>query len=93
MLLEPICIFSNQVSSEIEAASGIFRHPLLGVVMCKQCSNYYDDGDWVKDEEGFDTFCRWCGQGGDIILCDKCTHAFCKKCLQVNSLFLELSFR
>ena len=93
MLLEPICIFSNQVSSEIEAASGIFRHPLLGVVMCKQCSSYYDDGDWVKDEEGFDTFCRWCGQGGDIILCDKCTHAFCKKCLQVNSLFLELSFR
>ena len=58
------------------------RHPALGVVICKSCLNFYGDGEWKKDDDGCDEFCRWCAQGGDILLCDKCPNSFCKRCLQ-----------
>jgi len=43
----------------------------------------YKDGDWPRTEDG-DEYCRWCAEGGDILLCDKCPNAFCKKCLTRN---------
>jgi hypothetical protein len=30
----------------------------LGVGVCKQCRTYYRDGNWKKDEDGCDIFCR-----------------------------------
>lgn len=29
-------------------------------------------------------FCRWCAEGGELILCDNCTSSFCRRCLQRN---------
>jgi hypothetical protein len=29
-------------------------------------------------------FPRWCAEGGELILCDKCPSSFCKRCLQRN---------
>jgi Cysteine Rich ADD domain len=49
---------SFKVTPEINASSGVFRHPLLAVPMCKACNNYYNDGEWAKDDEGCDMFCR-----------------------------------
>ena len=49
----------DQLSSEIGVLNGVFRHPVLGVVMCKQCRLYYQDGNWQQDEEGYDVFCRF----------------------------------
>ena len=62
----------------------VVRHPVLGVVLCRQCRLFYNDGNWSKDEEGCDEYCRWCAQGGDLLLCDKCSNAFCKRCVQRN---------
>ncbi|CAB4068358.1 ATRX [Lepeophtheirus salmonis] len=62
----------------------VFRHPSLGVAICKGCKNYYQNGEWTKDEDGYDVYCRWCGNGGDLLLCDFCTHSFCKRCIQRN---------
>ncbi len=59
---------------------GTFRHPHLGVIICEGCRKFYGDGDWERPEET-DEYCRWCGQGGNILLCDKCPNAFCKGCL------------
>jgi len=56
------------------------RHPHLGVSICLDCRKFYGDGDWPRTEDG-DEYCRMCAQGGDILLCDKCPNAFCKKCL------------
>ena len=28
--------------------------------------------------------CRWCSEGGQIYLCDFCSHAFCNKCIRWN---------
>ena len=34
------------------------RHPILGVLICKFCRNFYGTGNWKKDEEGCDEYCR-----------------------------------
>jgi len=73
------------VSMVLGTAGGLWRHALLGVASCKKCRDFYKDGsDWEKDDEGLDIYCRWCGQGGEIILCDKCPKAFCRTCVQRN---------
>ena len=55
----------------------------MGTAQCRTCRQFYGDGDWPRTEDG-DEYCRMCAQGGDILLCDKCPNAFCKKCLGRN---------
>jgi chemotaxis protein histidine kinase CheA len=74
---------SKIVDPVISTAKGVNRHPHLGICICQPCRQFYGDGDWPRSEDG-DEYCRMCGQGGDILLCDKCPNAFCKKCLQRN---------
>ncbi|RXG58907.1 Transcriptional regulator ATRX [Armadillidium vulgare] len=62
----------------------VFAHPVLGVTLCKKCSKFYGKGDFKKDEEGMDEYCRWCANGGELLLCDKCTNGFCKACVRRN---------
>ena len=38
------------------------RHPVLGVAICRRCKDFYASGEWTKDEDGCDQFCRWCAQ-------------------------------
>jgi len=65
--------------------NNIVRHPLLGVALCKNCKYFYGDGmGWEQDEDGSDKYCRWCGRGGEVIVCDNCLKGFCVKCLQRN---------
>ncbi|KAB7507548.1 Transcriptional regulator ATRY, partial [Armadillidium nasatum] len=62
----------------------VFTHPVLGVTICKKCSKFYGKGDFNKDDEGMDEYCRWCANGGELLLCDKCTNGFCKACVRRN---------
>ena len=35
------------------------------------CGEFYLTGDRAsKDEDGYDEFCLWCAQGGDLLCCD-----------------------
>merc|ERR1712096_79330 len=61
----------------------VLRHPDLGVPVCKQCKKFYH-GEWTRDADGYFEFCRWCANGGDLLLCDCCSNAFCKKCIKRN---------
>ena len=36
-----------------------------------------------KDEDGDDEQCTWCGDGGNLFICD-CQRAFCKNCVHRN---------
>ncbi|XP_062392831.1 transcriptional regulator ATRX-like isoform X1 [Sardina pilchardus] len=62
----------------------MYRHPALGVLICKSCYSYYMSDDISKDVDGTDEQCRWCAEGGNLICCDYCTNAFCKKCILRN---------
>nr|XP_020454385.1 transcriptional regulator ATRX-like isoform X2 [Monopterus albus] len=68
-----------------------YRHPVLKVLVCKSCYKYYLSDDISKDEDGMDEQCRWCAEGGNLICCDFCSNAFCKKCILRNLGRKELS--
>ncbi|KAI3373536.1 hypothetical protein L3Q82_022139 [Scortum barcoo] len=68
-----------------------YRHPVLKVLICKSCYKYYSSDDISKDGEGMDEQCRWCAEGGNLICCDFCSNAFCKKCILRNLGRKELS--
>ncbi|KAG8504973.1 Transcriptional regulator ATRX, partial [Galemys pyrenaicus] len=69
----------------------IYRHPLLQVLICKNCFKYYMSDDISRDSDGMDEQCRWCAEGGNLICCDFCHNAFCKKCILRNLGRKELS--
>uniref|UniRef100_A0A4W4F465 DNA helicase n=1 Tax=Electrophorus electricus TaxID=8005 RepID=A0A4W4F465_ELEEL len=69
----------------------IFQHPALSVLICKTCFKYYMSDDISKDDDGMDEQCRWCAEGGNLICCDYCSNAFCKKCILRNLGRKELS--
>ncbi|XP_044538874.1 transcriptional regulator ATRX-like [Gracilinanus agilis] len=62
----------------------IYRHPALNVLICKNCYKYYMSDDISRDSEGMDEQCRWCAEGGNLICCDNCHNAFCRKCIWRN---------
>ncbi|XP_019132017.2 transcriptional regulator ATRX [Larimichthys crocea] len=68
-----------------------YRHPVLKVLICKSCYKYYLSDDISKDGDGMDEQCRWCAEGGNLICCDFCSNAFCKKCILRNLGRKELS--
>ncbi|XP_061595930.1 transcriptional regulator ATRX-like isoform X2 [Cololabis saira] len=69
----------------------LYRHPVLKVLICKTCYKYYSSDDISKDGDGMDEQCRWCAEGGNLICCDFCSNAFCKKCILRNLGRKELS--
>ncbi|NXC97626.1 ATRX regulator, partial [Certhia familiaris] len=69
----------------------IYRHPILKVLICKTCYKYYMSDDISRDSDGMDEQCRWCAEGGNLICCDFCHNAFCKKCILRNLGRKELS--
>uniref|UniRef100_A0A8C0IWC9 DNA helicase n=1 Tax=Chelonoidis abingdonii TaxID=106734 RepID=A0A8C0IWC9_CHEAB len=69
----------------------IYRHPTLKVLICKTCYKYYMSDDISRDTDGMDEQCRWCAEGGNLICCDFCHNAFCKKCILRNLGRKELS--
>uniref|UniRef100_A0A673ZFH2 DNA helicase n=1 Tax=Salmo trutta TaxID=8032 RepID=A0A673ZFH2_SALTR len=68
-----------------------YQHPVLKVLICKSCFKYYSSDDISKDCDGMDEQCRWCAEGGNLICCDFCPNAFCKKCILRNLGRKELS--
>ncbi|KAF6034345.1 ATRX [Bugula neritina] len=62
----------------------IRTHPKIKVTVCKSCYQFYTNGEFTKDEDGLDNQCSWCGEGGNLLICDFCTCAFCKKCIRNN---------
>ncbi|CAG5116054.1 unnamed protein product, partial [Candidula unifasciata] len=60
------------------------KHAQLKVVICKHCCKFLSSGEISKDQDGADEQCRWCGEGGRLLVCDDCSSAFCKSCVMRN---------
>jgi hypothetical protein len=73
----------------IDAVEGtevvLVDHPLLKVPVCTRCLGIYSLGEFVVlDPSGNESFCRWCGDGGNLIGCDSCFLSFCEDCIDRN---------
>ncbi|XP_023702247.1 transcriptional regulator ATRX [Cryptotermes secundus] len=66
------------------AVSLMAFHKFLRVLICSDCENFYGNGDFACGDDGSETFCRWCGQGGQLYCCSHCPSVFCKKCIRRN---------
>jgi hypothetical protein len=67
-------------------------HPLLDVPVCANCLNNYNCGEFTLDDEGKnEIYCRWCGDGGKLCLCDSCPKAFCSSCILRNFGLTEIT--
>uniref|UniRef100_A0A8C3YAC3 DNA helicase n=1 Tax=Catharus ustulatus TaxID=91951 RepID=A0A8C3YAC3_CATUS len=85
-----VCTACGQQVNHFQKDS-IYRHPRLKVLICKTCYKYYMSDDISRDSDGMDEQCRWCAEGGNLICCDFCHNAFCKKCILRNLGRKELS--
>ncbi|KAK6975334.1 transcriptional regulator ATRX, partial [Biomphalaria glabrata] len=65
-------------------SSALQKHPELKVVICKKCEKFLSSGEIAKDKDGTDEQCRWCGEGGRLVVCDQCSSAFCRACVMRN---------
>ncbi|TPP62077.1 Transcriptional regulator ATRX [Fasciola gigantica] len=70
---------------EMDPATSLLSiHPILQVIRCLPCAKFYRKQEFLRDSDGKDENCRWCADGGDLICCDHCPNAFCKRCIKRN---------
>jgi hypothetical protein len=69
----------------------IFQHPILPVPVCAVCFDELDRDEILNETREFE-FCIWCGEGGELLLCDSCPYSICEVCIrnQLGSPTLEL---
>ncbi|KAG0566587.1 hypothetical protein KC19_7G075000 [Ceratodon purpureus] len=71
--------------NKFHSTSDIKGHPNLGVGICRKCWNFLFSSPYTKSKvDGYEEQCRWCGEGGDIVMCDDCDKVFCKLCIVRN---------
>lgn len=63
---------------------GSFLFSFQHDVISQRCYKWYTSDPIDQGDDGMDEQCRWCGEGGKLILCDFCHNAFCKNCIRHN---------
>ncbi|XP_065852445.1 protein CHROMATIN REMODELING 20 isoform X2 [Euphorbia lathyris] len=62
----------------------VHSHPLLKVIICKDCKCFIEDKLHVKDPECSECYCGWCGRPTDLVTCKSCKTLFCATCIKRN---------
>ena len=72
-------ICNKHLGCSLNVEAKLVVHKMLKVLACKSCSRFYGDGNFPCDNsDNSETYCRWCGQGGNLICCNFCQKVFCK---------------
>ncbi|XP_077983732.1 uncharacterized protein LOC144438534 [Glandiceps talaboti] len=74
------CSCGDQVNPSNK--SNVRKHPVLNILLCRKCYNYYTSGTITKDDEGIDEQCMLCGEGGKLLCCSFCSSTFCRACIK-----------
>ena len=62
-------------------------HPdIPGCPLCSDCHDRVIDPSTytIASDDGKEEQCRWCGKGGNLIVCDDCPRVFCSECIERN---------
>ncbi|KAF5735221.1 protein CHROMATIN REMODELING 20 isoform X4 [Tripterygium wilfordii] len=62
----------------------VHPHPLLKVIICRDCERLLEEKMCVTDPECSECYCVWCGQSSDLISCKSCKTLFCITCIKRN---------
>ncbi|XP_063979619.1 uncharacterized protein LOC135163770 [Diachasmimorpha longicaudata] len=74
----------NHIGSAPAEAYNMQEHPVLKVLLCAACREFYGDGTFEQGDDATDMFCRWCANGGNLYCCSYCSNTFCQKCIRIN---------
>ncbi|XP_021684987.2 protein CHROMATIN REMODELING 20 isoform X2 [Hevea brasiliensis] len=62
----------------------VHSHPLLKVIVCKDCKSLIEDKMQLKDPDCSECYCAWCGKSNDLVSCKSCKTLFCATCIKRN---------
>ncbi|XP_015123107.1 uncharacterized protein LOC107045356 [Diachasma alloeum] len=74
----------THIGSAPAEAYNMQEHPVLKVLLCAACREFYGDGTFEQGDDATDMFCRWCANGGNLYCCSYCSNTFCQKCIRIN---------
>uniref|UniRef100_A0A0C9RMJ5 ATRX_1 protein n=1 Tax=Fopius arisanus TaxID=64838 RepID=A0A0C9RMJ5_9HYME len=74
----------THIGSAPAEAYNMQEHPILKVLLCAACREFYGDGTFEQGDDATDMFCRWCANGGNLYCCSYCSNTFCQKCIRIN---------
>ncbi|KAH7839935.1 hypothetical protein Vadar_010494 [Vaccinium darrowii] len=65
-------------------AAEVLPHPLLKVIVCRDCKCLIEEKMHVQDPDCSECYCGWCGGNKDLVNCRSCKMLFCSSCLKRN---------
>ncbi|KAG2693959.1 hypothetical protein I3760_08G119200 [Carya illinoinensis] len=72
------CTACSKVVAEVH------QHPLLKVIVCRDCKCLMEEKMQVKDPDCTECYCGWCGGTSDLVRCKSCKTLFCTSCVKRN---------
>ncbi|KAJ4837536.1 hypothetical protein Tsubulata_045657 [Turnera subulata] len=72
------CTVCNKIALEVH------QHPLLQVIVCKECKLLIEEKATLKDPDCSECYCGWCGRSTDLANCKSCKMLFCASCIRKN---------
>lgn len=73
-----LCTACLKVVTEVQ------EHPLLKVIVCRDCKCMLEKKLHMKDADCSECFCGWCGQSNELLSCKSCETLFCTTCIRRN---------
>ena len=78
------CTSCAQPQLLVQGKRNILCHPQLQVGVCRECLIFAHADVIPLDEEGYEIYCRWCSELGNLVCCDECKSPFCEECISRN---------